>query len=155
MSVATAVTLRPMHWTDIAAALELEVALFPHDAWSAEQFWGELAGVPATRWYVVAVDGDRLVGYAGLYAVPGADADVQSIAVAPERQGAGVGSQLLAALLDEAGRRECPRIFLEVAADNECAQHLYERRGFERVSVRRAYYGQGVDALVMRREARQ
>ena len=71
-------TLREMRWTDIEDAIALEHELFPHDAWTREQFWSELAGVPATRWYVVAVDESGLLGYAGIYALPGADADVQT-----------------------------------------------------------------------------
>ena len=44
---------------------------------------------------------------------------------------------------------------LEVRADNVPARRLYERHGFEEVSVRRRYYrqpdGPDVDAVVMRR----
>jgi hypothetical protein len=39
---------------------------------------------------------------------------------------------------------------LEVRADNAGAIALYERFGFERISVRRGYYPGGVDAWVMR-----
>jgi [ribosomal protein S18]-alanine N-acetyltransferase len=143
------VTLRAMRWWDIEAILPLERDLFPYDAWSAEQFWSELAGVPASRWYVVAEDADALLGYAGL-AVNGADADVQTLAVRRTRHGTGVGSVLLDALLAEAARRRCGRAFLEVRVDNAAAIALYERRGFERIAVRRAYYVDGADALVMR-----
>jgi len=142
--------LRTMHWSDIEAAVELEAELFPHDHWSREQFWSELAGVPATRCYVVAVLDDRVVGYAGVYAVSGADADVQTIAVARPAQRHRVGTQLLAAITAEARERGCSRVFLEVAADNTAAQEFYARHGFERVSTRRDYYGPGVAAIVMK-----
>jgi ribosomal-protein-alanine N-acetyltransferase len=143
------VALRPMRWWDIEAILPLERELFRYDPWSAEQFWSELAGVPATRWYVVAEDAGEVVGYAGL-ATAGEEADVQTLAVCRSRQRTGVGSALLDALLAEAARRGCRRVFLEVRADNAAAIALYERRGFERVALRRAYYADGADALVMR-----
>ncbi len=49
--------LRPMRWWDIAAAAELERVLFTVDPWTEAGFWSELAGVPDTRYYVVAEDG--------------------------------------------------------------------------------------------------
>jgi ribosomal-protein-alanine N-acetyltransferase len=146
----TDVAIRPMHWSDIPVAAAFERDLFPHDAWTPEQFWSELAGVPATRWYVVAADGSEVVGYAGLYAIADSDADVQTVAVRSDRQGSGLGSRLVEELLAEAERRSCHRVFLEVAADNLRAQELYARHGFERISRRRNYYGQGVDGIVMR-----
>jgi ribosomal-protein-alanine N-acetyltransferase len=146
----TDIAIRSMHWSDIPVAAAFERDLFPHDPWTPEQFWSELAGVPATRWYVVAVDGSEVVGYAGLYAIAGSDADVQTVAVRPDSQGSGLGSRLVQELLAEAERRGCHRVFLEVAADNLGAQELYARHGFERISQRRNYYGQGVDGIVMR-----
>jgi hypothetical protein len=44
-----------MRLADIDAVLPLERELFAGDPpWSAEIFRSELAGMPATRWYVVA-----------------------------------------------------------------------------------------------------
>lgn len=150
MTDATDATLRPMRWWDVPAALELERTLFP-DPWSEATFWSELAGVPDTRWYVVAERAGRLVGYAGLFASRH-EADVQTVAVAPDEQGRGLGGVLLRALLDEAARRGVNQVLLEVRADNEAAQRLYAAHGFARISVRRGYYQPGgVDAIVMRR----
>jgi ribosomal-protein-alanine N-acetyltransferase len=79
---------------------------------------------------------------------------VQTLAVRRAHWGEGVGTALLTALLDEAHRRGLPRVELEVRADNERAQRLYQRFGFEEVRVRRGYYQpSGTDAIVMVREA--
>jgi [ribosomal protein S18]-alanine N-acetyltransferase len=146
------VTLRPMRWWDVPAALEVEGALFP-DAWSEAAFWSELAGVPDTRWYVVAEHAGLLVGYAGLFATRHL-ADVQTVAVAPTHQGQGLGGVLLRALLEEVARRGVGEVLLEVRADNEAGQRLYVAHGFERIGVRRGYYQPGgVDAVVMRRRS--
>jgi ribosomal-protein-alanine N-acetyltransferase len=141
--------LRPMRWWDIDAVRAIEQSLFP-DAWSTETFWAELAGVPETRHYVVAETGREVIGYAGLFATRD-QADVQTIAVAAGHQGSGLGATLLDALLDEARRRGCREVLLDVRVDNESALHLYEKAGFERISVRRGYYQSGgVDGVVMR-----
>ena len=145
------VRLEPMRWWHVEACSTLERDLFPADAWSPETFWSELARVPDSRHYLVALDaGGRVVGYAGLSALP-PEADIQTLAVAPSGQGRGLGSRLLDALLAEAARRGATTVMLEVRADNEAALHLYGRRGFVPVARRRDYYAPGVDAVVMRR----
>jgi ribosomal-protein-alanine N-acetyltransferase len=147
--------LREMRWWDIEAVLELERRLFPEDAWSAGMFWSELADArhaTATRWYTVAEDAaGRVVGYAGLMAIAG-EGDVQTIAVAEDQWGTGLGTRLLRRLIDQAVAARCAELLLEVRVDNERAQRLYTRFGFEPVGFRRNYYQpSGVDALVMRR----
>lgn len=142
-----------MRWWDVEACVQLERELFDHSPWSAEQFWGELAHVPETRWVAVHEDAEGIDGYVCLAAVP-PEGDVQTIAVAPRSQGRGLGRALLDALLEEARRRGCTQVFLEVLDTNEAAIALYERSGFERQGRRRDYYGPGADALVMRKRFR-
>ena len=77
--------------------------------------------------------------------------DVDAIAVAPRSQGNGLGRELLEALVAEAVGRGCAQLFLEVRVDNDRAISLYERTGFERQGRRANYYGDGVDALILRR----
>ncbi|MEU3347378.1 ribosomal protein S18-alanine N-acetyltransferase [Streptomyces sp. NPDC006700] len=142
-----------MRWWDIDPVLELEKDLFPEDAWSRGMFWSELAhsrGPEATRRYLVAEEDGRLVGYAGLVA-SGGQGDVQTIAVARDHWGTGLGSRLLTELLRAATAFECTEVMLECRVDNVRAQKLYERFGFEPIGFRRGYYQPGnVDAVVMR-----
>jgi ribosomal-protein-alanine N-acetyltransferase len=140
--------LTRMRWWHIDEVLPLEQDLFDDDRWTARTYWSEL-GQLDTRFYLVAVDRDVLQGYAGLCDYPD-EAFVQTIAVAREAQGKGVGARLLQALLDEAARRRQRRVMLEVRADNDRAIALYERFDFRRSAVRRGYYQpSGADALVM------
>lgn len=138
-----------MRWPDLPTVHAIEMAAFPESAWSVESFWGELAGVPDTRWYVVALVDGAVAGYAGLMAV-GPQADVQTIAVGADHRRGGVGARLLAELVVEARRRGCTSVLLEVRADNAAAVALYQSHGFEQISRRTGYYGPGRDALVMR-----
>jgi ribosomal-protein-alanine N-acetyltransferase len=151
------VRLRPMRWWDVERLLPVERALFGDTAWSAEAFWSELAH-PRSRWYLVAEsdapdapDGsDAVLGYAGLM-VSGAEADVQTVAVAVAAQGRGTGALLVGALVAEAAARGATSLLLEVRADNPAAIALYVRHGFEQIAVRRRYYQPAdVDALVLR-----
>ena len=140
-------TLERFRWWHVEQVLPIEARLFPPEPWTAHHFWSEL-GQTASRHYVVAVDGADVVGYAGLCDYPD-EAFVQTMAVAPTHQGQGLGAVLLTELLDEARRRRQRVVRLEVRADNDVAQGLYERHGFVRDGVRRGYYPGGVDAVLM------
>lgn len=148
------ILLRPMIEADVETVLPIERELFAGDPpWTPGIFGSELREVPATRWYSVALDGDDVVGYAGLMfaGLPGDAATITTIAVDVSRQRQGVGSLLMTALLDEAVRRRAGDLLLEVRDDNSAALEFYATFGFEQVSVRPAYYGRGRDGLVLRR----
>ncbi|MGL5866091.1 MAG: ribosomal protein S18-alanine N-acetyltransferase [Dermatophilaceae bacterium] len=143
------VVLRDLRWTDLAAVAELELEVFPDDAWSAVSWWAELAARPR-RDYLVAVDRSGLVGYAGLDH-GGELSDVMTVAVAPASRGVGLGRVLVDEVVRRARARAVSSVVLEVRADNAAARRLYESVGFEVVSVRRGYYQpERVDALVLR-----
>jgi ribosomal-protein-alanine N-acetyltransferase len=155
------VTLRPMTVEDLPAVMTMEEELFAPDTWTEDMYRDELSR-PDTRYYVVAEfdvgdDEDEsggppiMVGYAGLIAYDD-EAHVATLGVTEALQGEGVGSLLLDALLTEADKRS-PVVLLEVRADNEIAQRLYRRRGFEEIGRRRGYYQpSGDDAVVMKRK---
>ena len=142
------VTVRDMTLDDVPAVEALEQRLFPIDAWPLQMFLDELSQ-PETRRYLVAEAGGGIVGYAGLMCIEPI-ADVQTIAVVPDYEGRGIGTTLLTRLIAEARRRGAADVLLEVRADNPRAQQLYVRFGFEQIHVRRRYYRDGVDALIMR-----
>ncbi|GER21719.1 ribosomal-protein-alanine acetyltransferase [Zafaria cholistanensis] len=146
------VAIRQMTTADIPAVWELERRLFPVDAWPEQMFYDELSQTD-TRLYWVAESGGEIVGYCGMMCVLPL-ADVQTIAVVPACEGRGIGSALLAGLIEEARRRGAEDVLLEVRADNPRARDLYLRHGFEQIHVRRRYYRDGVDALIMRKVLR-
>lgn len=142
------VSLRAMTMDDIPAVHVLEQQLFPVDAWPLQMFVDELSQVD-TRQYLVVESAEGIVAYAGLMCIEPI-ADIQTIAVIPEFEGRGIGSALLTELIQESRRRYAKEVLLEVRADNPRAQQLYSRFGFEQIHVRRRYYRDGVDALIMR-----
>ncbi|GAA2240957.1 tRNA (adenosine(37)-N6)-threonylcarbamoyltransferase complex transferase subunit TsaD [Herbiconiux moechotypicola] len=150
-----AVDLRPAVLADLDAIMAIEEASFPTDAWSRESMRAELGSVHGV--YLVAVDGETVVGYGGLSSPAGADdADIQTIALVERARGAGLGRRLMRALLGHARERGARQVFLEVRADNPVAKGLYDALGFEEIAVRPRYYQpDGVDALVMRLELPQ
>jgi ribosomal-protein-alanine N-acetyltransferase len=144
--------LRRATAADLDAVMALENAIFGTDAWSAAAMRSELASAHTYYLVAVALDRNSIDGYAGLLAPQGgAQADVQTIAVADRARRQGLGRTLMQALVAEARRRGADEVFLEVRADNPGAEALYTGLGFDRIGVRPAYYQpDGVDAHVLR-----
>lgn len=138
--------LRTAALEDVAALHRLELELFPGDAWSEDMLAAEIAH--ETRRYLVAVQEERIVGYAGVMVVA-ETADVQNIAVIPQVRGRGLGSALLEALHEIASRRGAQEVLLEVRESNETAQSLYRRFGYAEIARRPRYYPDGETALIM------
>jgi ribosomal-protein-alanine N-acetyltransferase len=139
--------LTAMRRRDLRRILAIEDAVFP-EPWSLAIFTSELA-LRRGRAYRVAREGRAVVGYFGLMFV-GDEAHVTTVAVAPDHQHRGVGTELFLAAVRVALEHEAKDISLEVAAGNARAQALYRRFGFAPIGVRKGYYQRtGEDALVM------
>jgi ribosomal-protein-alanine N-acetyltransferase len=145
-------SIEPMSRRHLREILAIEHAAYPKP-WTRSVFESELAQVArGGRHYVVARQGRRLAGYAGLWFVDdpdGAQAHVTNIVVAPDVRRQGVGLRLMCELAAVARRRRCVAWTLEVRASNTGAQELYRRFGFVPAGVRRRYYENSEDAIVM------
>jgi [ribosomal protein S18]-alanine N-acetyltransferase len=142
-------TLASMRRRDLrGGVMEIEVASHPRP-WSVGVFRSEIEQVRVgTRHYLVARRGRRIVGYAGLWFVA-EEAHVTNVAVLPAERRTGVATRLLVALAGEAVRRGCTAWTLEVRASGAGAQELYRRFGFAPAGVRKRYYENTEDAIVM------
>ncbi len=98
-----------------------------------------------------AVGREGILGYLLARDISGTS-EIMNLAVDPAARGVGVGQALLeegVSRLEAAGSRE---IYLEVRESNRAAVVLYQRNGFKKVGMRRAYYDHPTeDALVLRR----
>ena len=145
--------LRRAKPADVEAIMALETHIFENDAWSTEMMARDVADPGC--YYLVAFPPDspeHIVAYAGLQAaLRSPESDIQTIAVAEEARGRGLGRVLMLSLITEARKRGARETFLEVRADNPVARTLYESLGFTEIGVRRGYYQpDGVDAIAMR-----
>lgn len=83
------------------------------------------------------------------------DAEILTIAVAPEGRRAGVGRVLVEAAVTAAREAGAVRMLLEVAANNAPARALYAAASLVQIGVRKGYYdGGATDALVLARSLR-
>ena len=129
------------------AKLEAECFSMP---WSERSIASEITN-PLSYW-IIAVDGDTVVGYVGSQSVMG-EADMMNIAVDHSYRRRGIAKELVEKLIQGLCEREVHCLTLEVRCSNAAAISLYERLGFEQVGRRPNYYSAPKeDALILRKE---
>jgi [ribosomal protein S18]-alanine N-acetyltransferase len=144
--------MRDMTLSDVAAvcAIEQQVQSQP---WTAGNFSDALRC--GYRCVLDEMAGE-IVSYAVLMPVLD-EAELLTIAVAPNQQRKGLGGAMLRAVLDWARRQNLRKIFLEVRVSNLSAIALYRATGFVEIGRRRGYYQHAdghEDALLMACELR-
>jgi ribosomal-protein-alanine N-acetyltransferase len=145
------ITYRDANSFDIPVLVSLDKELFPYSPWSAGQYREEISA--PTRLFVVALDdASSVIGYAGVFAPGGAEADVLTVGVVPQHRGQGIARSLMARITQWAIAQGSIAMMLEVKTDNIEAISLYESLGYSKLNVRKDYFGSGLDALVMRKE---
>lgn len=151
-SPADGIVIEPMRRRHLREIMPIEIDAYPK-SWSRSVFEGEIDQVRnGSRYYVVARDGRRVVGYAGLWIVVDPDGDqahVTNIVVAPARRREGIASRLMSDLAAAAIDRGCVAWTLEVRATSTGAHELYRKFGFAPAGVRTRYYENREDAIVM------
>jgi L-amino acid N-acyltransferase YncA len=132
--------LRPQDWPAVRAVYEAGIATgnatFETGAPSWEAW--DTAYLPAHR--LVAAEGDRVLAWAALAPVSDrcayAGVAEDSIYVAPDAQGRGVGRQLLGALVASAERAGIWTVQTGIFPENQASVRLHQACGFRVVGVR-------------------
>jgi [ribosomal protein S18]-alanine N-acetyltransferase len=91
-----------------------------------------------------------ILGFAVASLLP-PQAELETIAVAPESQRLGLGQRLFQALAAELKAAGVDDVLLEVRASNQTAQAFYQALGFVKTRLRPGYYADPIeDAVLMR-----
>lgn len=140
---------RPMTTDDADKLAALDAQCFKQDdAWNSGDFFS--AAMNANFAFVVGERGGEIVACAGAE-ISADQAEVETVAVAPNFRGRGVGKKLLAELLDVLTGRGVTFVVLEVRPSNTAAVKLYDGFGFQIVERAENFYGDE-DAWIMVRE---
>lgn len=128
---------------------ELDKMCVGADGWSADSFRSEAKKDNGYVLYVV--DNENVIALLSGYSAVG-EADITSIAVHPEYRRKGLALRLIERFI-EMIPDDAESIFLEVRESNAPAIALYEKCGFERLSVRKNFYSQPREnAVVMQKK---
>lgn len=138
-----------MEIKDLAAVHAIEKLCFSNP-WHVETFLGEIQNRPISHALVaVAEDGKTVVGYIVFWVIRD-EAQINNIAVHPDRRGRGFGRGMLTATLKELRASGVKIVTLEVRESNRTALALYRALGFQAVGRRKDYYtNPREDALAM------
>lgn len=144
------ITYREVIPLDVPVLVGIEKQIYPESPWNAAQFKEELAGVPNTRKYLVALSDNQIVGYGGI-ALAGDVADIHTLTVIPDQRRKGIATHILNELEVWAREKGVFNFMLEMREGNNEAQPLYEKHGYQIISRRDNYYAPGIHALIMRK----
>lgn len=143
--------LTRMTAADLDEVVPIENAAYRHP-WSRGNFADSLHSNYLCRLLRDPADGS-VVGYF-LMMIALDEAHLLNITVRPAAQRRGIGAKLLERAIELSRECRAAILLLEVRPSNLPAIGLYERRGFQRIGIRRNYYpaaGQTrEDAIVMR-----
>lgn len=140
------ITFREMVPEDAAGveAVEKESFAIP---WSRQSFWEEAAN--ERTYYLLALEEEVIIGYAGTWIIED-EAQITNVAIAPRYRGQGIGTRMMAEIIQAAKQRGAVRMTLEVRPSNTAALALYTAFGFKSAGRRPHYYqDNGEDAIIM------
>ena len=102
---------------------------------------------PNSTYFIAKLD-DEIVGFAGILTICD-EANIMNIVSKANKRHLGIGTKLLDALVDSAKNQNLKSITLEVNINNYPAINLYEKFGFKRIGLRKKYYNNTDDAIIM------
>ena len=139
---------RRLEIRDLAAIETIERRSYP-TPWSRSMFAGEISKPSSICLGAFDAETHELLGY--LIISRYVDAwHVMNVAVDPDHRGRGIATMLLERLFELTAEDARRGYTLEVRVSNDEAIKLYEKMGFRRRGVRRAYYTDNrEDALIM------
>jgi ribosomal-protein-alanine N-acetyltransferase len=148
------ISVEPMRKRHVTQIMAIEQQSYPRP-WTRGVFESEIAQIhPESRWYLVVRHRRRVVAYAGVWITGGSapsarEAHITNIAVDPVWRRLGFGELLLRHLAEHVISVGCEAWTLEVRASSTGAQAMYAKFGFVPAGVRRNYYENSTDAIVM------
>ncbi|WP_300348617.1 ribosomal protein S18-alanine N-acetyltransferase [Clostridium sp.] len=107
------------------------------ETWNKESIEKELSNKLAK--YLVALDGDNVVGFVGMWIVFD-EGDITNIAVHPNYRKQGIGNLLMNNLISLCKENKINSLTLEVRESNIKAQNLYKKHEFKEEGLRKNFY---------------
>ena len=140
-------SIRPMSEKDVDKIFQLEKRIFT-DAWSYNLIKDEIENNKLKKPYILEID-NKIVGYAFVWIIED-EVHLNNFAIHPNFRRKGLGLKLIRFIFDEF--KKYRNMFLEVRQSNKKAIDLYHKVGFSNFFIRKHYYSNGENAIVMHKE---
>ena len=139
--------IRELKISDLKSVEQIEKESFK-DPWSRSAFLQIL--MMENGWAIVC-DEKGVIGYGILIALE-SYIHIVNLAVKISYRRRGIGTRILATLLEYGIKKGKKFVTLEVRAYNLPAINLYERLGFRKTKIKKSYYPDSENAIVMKRK---
>lgn len=116
------------------------------DFWTYSVFKNELEN-PNSQ-YFVAIQDNEIVGFAGIWKAID-DMHITNIVTKISKRHLGIASMLLEKLIEVSKEEKVDSLTLEVNENNTYAIRLYEKYNFKKIGLRKNYYAQNENAIIM------
>lgn len=116
------------------------------DFWTYSVFESELKN-PNSQYFVALID-EEIVGFSGIWKVMD-EIHITNIVTKISKRHMGIASKLLEKLIETSKAEHASILTLEVNETNTNAIKLYEKYNFKKIGVRKNYYGQNENAIIM------
>tara|TARA_A100001015_G_C14703397_1_gene599175 strand:+ start:131 stop:577 length:447 start_codon:yes stop_codon:yes gene_type:complete len=130
---------------DLNSIFNIEKTAFLTDPWSIKMIKLKYFKNSLNKSYVLELNG-KIVGYAFITIIK-FEIHLNRIAIDPNYQQKGFGLQLLNKILEQNSKNKS--VFLELKYSNISALKLYNKVGFKKYNIRKNYYSNNNDALLM------
>ena len=100
--------------------------------------------------FYVATFNDIVIGYLSCWMVEDT-VDIINVVIDSKYQHQGFGQALFSKMEEEAKLNNCNNIMLEVKETNLNAIKFYQKQGYEQISIRKNYYQDHTNALIMKK----
>lgn len=142
------IKIRKMVKDDIASCINLEKTHNTHIL-SENILSGDLT--KDNYYYIVATEKEKIVGYAGISYILDS-ADLISIVVDKNYTNRKIATLMFEELFKVCKEKNITHILLEVRISNTAAINLYTKLDFKQISIRKKYYENYEDAIIMKKE---
>ena len=133
---------------NVDSILEIYASDFK-DGWNREQL---LSAFSSGRFVSFAVKKKDKIVSVITCSVSFEEADLEGIVTLKEHKNKGYAKALIEHLIDFLKEKKVEKLFLEVREGNLSAINIYKKVGFNQISIRKKYYQNGENALIMVKE---
>jgi len=140
------VYIRRMDMSDVPFVLHYETKMFDQHV-EEKALYEEIIENKVSHYYMALLENER-IGYIGVW-IPRPNAEILTLYIKEDFRKKDYGFVLLDFLLNQLAEENVDSVTLEVRISNVAAISLYKKAGFKQVSVRKNYYKDGEDALLM------
>lgn len=139
--------IRNIEKNDIPRLVLLEEELLKETV--GEEMLGAELHNKFARFYVATFN-DIVIGYLSCWMVE-ETVDIINVVIDKDYQHQGFGQALFSQMEEEAKANNCTNIMLEVKETNLKAIKFYQKQGYEQISIRKNYYQDHTNALIMKK----